>query len=269
MNPHYTELRPEGETSKACGLCCTRIEHLSVCVGKTPILNDVNLHIHCGELTALVGRNGAGKTTLLRALLGEIPHRGNIVFAAGDGTNYGKPRFGYVPQRLEIAPNSPLSVSDLIVGCLTRWPAWLPLRERDRALVHQVLEKTDAAALATKRICDLSGGELQRVMLALALSPLPDILLLDEPVSGVDRKGLIGFYQLVSDIRKKNDLTILLVSHDLDIVARHADRVVLIDGTVAAEGRPHEVFTKPIFIETFGNITLNSDVVAGDSIVTE
>jgi zinc transport system ATP-binding protein len=91
-------------------------------------------------------------------------------------------------------------------------------------------------------------------MLALALSPLPDILLLDEPVSGVDRKGLTGFYQLVSDLRKQHDLTILLVSHDLDIVARHADRVVLIDGTITAEGSPADVFGMPVFIETFGSI---------------
>ncbi len=251
--------RPHCPGDGACGLCCTRIEHLSVKAGGNDILQDINLHIHCGELTAIVGRNGAGKTTFLRALLNEIPHQGTVRYVNGKGETYSKPRFGYVPQRLQVEKGTPISVSDLITASLFRWPAWFPRKKHHAGDVRRILEKTGAGMLADRRLCDLSGGELQRVMLALAIEPAPDILLLDEPVSGVDHRGLIVFYQLVSDLRRTHDMTILLVSHDLDIVARHADTVVLIDKTVEAAGPPREVFADRAFIETFGKISFDTE----------
>jgi len=117
-----------------------------------------------------------------------------------------------------------------------------------------VLSSVHAEYLAERRIGDLSGGELQRLMLSLAIHPVPDILLLDEPVSGVDRTGLALFYQLVASLRKDYDITILLISHDLDLVAHHADRVVLIDRGVTATGTVQEVYHSKPFIETFGHI---------------
>lgn len=233
-------------------ICCTRIEHLSVKVGEEIILDDVNLHIHCGELTAIIGRNGAGKTTFLRTLLNEIPHSGEIHFMKDGCGCTSKPRFGYVPQKLEVAQDSPVSVGDLILSCLSRRPVWLPRRKKDKLLIQEVLSITESQALENKRVCDLSGGEIQRVMLALAIRPLPDILLLDEPVSGVDRAGLAVFYELVSDLRNKHDITILLISHDLDLVAKHANKVVLIDRKVAAQGTPDEVYNSPAFTKIFG-----------------
>lgn len=246
-------------------VCCTRIENLSVRANGETILDDVNLHIHCGELTAIVGRNGAGKTTFLRALLDEIPHTGSITFerertAAGISVSaQKKPKFGYVPQRLAIAPGSPVSVEDLVLSCVSRYPVWLPRRAKDKARVKKILSATNTQMLAERRAGDLSGGEIQRVMLALAISPLPDILLLDEPVSGVDRNGLKVFYDLVSSLRRDYDITILLVSHDLDLVARHADRVVLIDRGVAASGTVQEVYESKPFIETFGHIVADNE----------
>ena len=101
---------------------------------------------------------------------------------------------------------------------------------------------------------ELSGGELQRVLLALALSPIPDLLLLDEPVSGVDRSYQNTFYELVSDLRKTFDLSVILVSHDLDLVAKYADRVIFLNKTVESSGKPEEVFRNEKAIRAFGNI---------------
>lgn len=244
-----------------CGkthVCCTQISHLSVKSGNTVILDDVNLHLHCGELTAIVGRNGAGKTTFLKALLGAVPHTGKVLFEGENKAPTDAPRFGYVPQTLSVEAGSPVSVEDLVLSCLSRYPVWLPRRAKDRELVRTVLASSHAEDLAVKKAGDLSGGEIQRVMLALAIHPVPDILLLDEPVSGVDRTGLKMFYELVSQLRRDYDITILLISHDLDLVARHADRVVLIDRGVAAQGTVSEVYNSEPFIETFGHIVIDT-----------
>lgn len=258
-------------------VCCTRIEHLSVKVGNEFILNDVNLHLHCGELTAIVGRNGAGKTTFLRALLDEIPHTGTITFEGERCADHcindhtidhaakcnchvtekyvtTKPRFGYVPQRLSVEAGCPVSVEDFVLSCMSNRPVWMRHRAKDKALVKEILSATNSGSLGGRRVSDLSGGEIQRVLLALAIHPVPDILLLDEPVSGVDRNGLKVFYELVSSLRRDYDITILLISHDLDLVARHADRVVLIDRGIACQGTVDEVYKNEAFIETFGHI---------------
>ena len=263
-------------------VCCTRIAGLSVIAGNDYILKDINLHIHCGELTAIVGRNGAGKSTFMKALLNTIPHTGTVIYegerCAGhcgkdrtsDHDRYctchkkipyttTKPVFGYVPQSLSVEQGTPTSVEDLILSCISRRPAWLPHRKKDKEKVAEILKSTNAHELASRRVCDLSGGELQRVMLALAIHPVPDILLLDEPVSGVDRTGLKSFYQLVSSIRRDYDITVLLISHDLDLVARHADRVVFINNSSAIIGRVDEVYANKDFIDVFGNVEIASD----------
>ena len=263
-------------------VCCTRIAGLSVIAGNDYILKDINLHIHCGELTAIVGRNGAGKSTFMKALLNTIPHTGTVIYegvrCAGhcgkdrtsDHDRYctchkkipyttTKPVFGYVPQSLSVEQGTPTSVEDLVLSCISRRPAWLPHRKKDKEKVAEILKSTNAHELASRRVCDLSGGELQRVMLALAIHPVPDILLLDEPVSGVDRTGLKSFYQLVSSIRRDYDITVLLISHDLDLVARHADRVVFINNSSAIIGRVDEVYANKDFIDVFGNVEIASD----------
>lgn len=243
-------------------VCCTRIEHLGVTVGKEEILRDVNLHLHCGELTAIVGRNGAGKSTFMKALLNVIPHTGSIIFESEKKSSRfekTKPRFGYVPQSLAVDESSPVSVEDLILSCISGKPVWLFHTKADREKVCEVLRMTNAQDLAKRRVCDLSGGEIQRVMLSLAITPLPDILLLDEPVSGVDRTGLKNFYDLVSSLRRDFDITILLISHDLDLVARHADRIVFINGKTAKSGTVEEIYSDKDFINVFGKIDFKTE----------
>ncbi len=240
-------------------VCCTRIEHLGVVAGREEILRDVNLHLHCGELTAIVGRNGAGKSTFMKALLDVIPHTGTITFESARKSKFFsavKPRFGYVPQSLAVDEASPVSVEDLVLSCVSKKPVWLPHSKADRQKAYEILRMTNAQSLADRRVCDLSGGEIQRVMLSLAITPVPDILLLDEPVSGVDRTGLKNFYDLVSSLRRDYDITILLITHDLDLVAKHADRIVFINKNSAVSGTVAEIYGSKEFIKVFGKIEL-------------
>lgn len=248
MVPHACGGCPE---NAPCRLCRIEVDHLSVEMGKQVLLKDVSLHIHCGELTALIGANGAGKTTLLRALLGQIEYKGTVRHLSSDGRPAADLRTGYVPQQLEFDRSSPVTVMDFMAASLTRRPVFLGVSRKMRERVMAALTRTHCEALSSRALGALSGGELQRVLLALALTPQPDLLILDEPVSGVDQNGLESFYQTVDELRRKNHMAILLVSHDLDVVARYADRVVLMQGTVVRQGSPEAVFASPEFEQVF------------------
>lgn len=237
----------------SCGLCCTKIQDFGVTRGKVEILKNVDLHIHCGDLTAVIGPNGAGKSTLLKAILGEIPHSGDLIFLDAKKERTGRPLIGYVPQKLDFDNSSPVSVFDLFASAHTGIPVWFTHSKHLRQSVQESLKKVNIDHLINRRLGALSGGELQRVMLALALDPIPDLLLMDEPVSGIDRNGMQMFYKIVSDLRRDYDLSIILVSHDLNLVAQYADRVVFLNNkTVESSGTPKEVFNDKKVIATFG-----------------
>ena len=236
----------------ACGLHCLKINHISVRAGDTVLLDDVNLHAHCGELTAIIGRNGAGKSTLLKAILGEVRHTGTVEFSGHTGKAMGmKPRIGYVPQSLNVDPGSPATVYDMALAFTSSWPAFLPQRRKERERLAAHFARFDAANLLDKPAGRLSGGELQRVLLAIATTPHPDLLILDEPVSGVDDAGLRRFYEMLDTLKREDDMVILLVSHDLPYVRQNADRVVLLDRTVEVSGTPAYVFASAAFCRTF------------------
>ncbi len=235
----------------SCGLHCLKIEHITVAAGGKTLVKDVSLHAHCGELTAVIGRNGAGKSTLFAAILGLVPHRGEVVFSGHGGTpTRRRPRIGYVPQSLDVDPGSPATVLDMAVTYTSRWPAFLPTPRRLRRDIAAHFARFGVAGLLDSPVGRLSGGELQRVLLALATRPHPDMLLLDEPVSGVDEAGLSLFYDLLEQLRRE-DMVILLISHDLSYVRRHADRVVLLDTAALAVGAPEDVFAHPAFAAAF------------------
>lgn len=241
-----------GMTKVSCsGFCCTKIDHFGVHAGHAEILRDVSMHVHCGELTALIGPNGAGKSTLLKAMLGEIPHAGDLHFLSASGRHAGNPIIGYVPQTLNLDRTAPANVLDLFIAAGSGRPAWLPASARQKRRVGECLERVGAEHLANRRLGALSGGELQRVLLAMALEPIPDLLLLDEPVSGVDQNGMKAFYDQVSALRATYDLSIIMVTHDLDLIPSYADRVVLLDHTVLANGSPEEVFGSEPFRAVF------------------
>ena len=240
-------------TSCTCGLCCTKITNFGVTRGGTEILRNVNLHIHCGDLTAIIGPNGAGKSTLIKAILGEIPHTGELQFLDAKDNGTTKPSMGYVPQKLDLDSSSPTSVLDLFAAAHTSMPIWFSYPQKIQDRIRETLARTQAEHLISKRLGALSGGELQRVLLALALDPIPHLLLLDEPVSGIDQRGLELFYKTVSILREDYDLSIILVSHDLNLVAEYADRVAFINNnTIECAGTPQEVFSNEKVIQTFG-----------------
>lgn len=272
------------QKSKACGCHCIKINDFGVKIGKTSIIEQVNLHIHCGRLTAIIGKNGAGKSTLIKAILGEIPHTGTLDFKyivddnhcncnnadcckAGHQHNYdpdesGFPqvslddfKIGYIPQHLNVAKNSPTSVYDLFASYISNRPVFLWKNKKLASIIKEQLARFDADMLIDKAVGDLSGGELQRVLLSIATYPTPNLLLLDEPVSGVDQNGMDLFYHTIEELKNNYDLAIILVSHDLEYVARYADYVVLLDKKIVKEGTPKEVFTSKEFRSAFGNVS--------------
>ena len=230
--------------------CCLKVQNVSVKIGGDKILRDVNLHVHCGQMVALIGPNGAGKSTLLKALLGEREFDGNILFSV-PGSRRARARIGYVPQSPNFDPGDPVSVADLFTCCLSRRPAFLGASKKDRELIEECLERVHGEDLIDKRVGTLSGGELQRVLLALALEPMPNILILDEPLSGVDIEGQTGLMDMLDEIRRDYDLSILMTTHDFSMLGRYADRVVLIDHEVKCQGTPEEVLDSPEFRTAF------------------
>lgn len=247
-------VEPLQPCGSACGLCVTQISHFSVNIRGKCILDDINLQIHCGQLTALIGPNGAGKSTLFKAILGEIPHEGRLQFLDSEGNRSAKPRIGYVPQRLNFDVNSPITVGDLFIAALGQVPVFLGGSRRTLHNARLALSRVEAEHLINRRLGALSGGELQRILLALALEPVPDLLLLDEPISGVDFKGMQRFYRIVSELRQQYDLSVILVSHDLNAVADYADRVVLLNRVILCDGTPQEVMKHPLFEATLGRM---------------
>lgn len=238
--------------------CSTQIRGLTVRKRDGVIIHDVTLDVHHGEIMAIIGRNGAGKTTLLKALLGRIPYTGSITFTNPKGERVEKPRIGYVPQNMVFDRSTPMTVADMLCANLSSFPIWLGHKKEKLARADAMLQKVGGKNLLQKRLGNLSGGEMQRVLLAFALEPMPDMLLLDEPVSAVDRKGIEVFYDLVTSLRSEYHMPVILVSHDLSHVARYATRAALLDRTILVSGDVKTVMASPQVRETFG-----LDVVGG------
>ena len=232
------------------GACCLKIEGLGVDIGGDAILRDVNFHLHCGEIVALIGPNGAGKSSLFRAILGQMDHSGTIDFQRAGGSRT-RPLIGYVPQSPSFDRGDPVSVLDFFAAAVSDWPVFLPIPGKLRRRVLNCLERVHGGALIDKRLGALSGGELQRVLLALALEPLPHILILDEPLSGVDIDGERQLMDMLDEIRRRYDLSILFSTHDFATLGQYADKVVLLRSSVLRVGPPEEVLSSPEFKEVF------------------
>ena len=232
------------------GACCLQVSGLGVTAQGKTILRSIDLHIHCGQIVALIGPNGAGKSTLFKAILGQQAHTGTIEFERSGGERT-RPLVGYVPQSPAFDRGDPVSVLDLFVAATDAWPVFLPIPKRVRAKVEQCLERVHGEQLMDQRLSSLSGGELQRVLLALALEPLPHILILDEPFSGVDVEGELQLLRLLDELRRKFDLSILLSTHDFSNLCDYADKVVLMKETVLKVGSAREVMDSPEFAAVF------------------
>ena len=232
------------------------LSHVGVRRGGQPVLTDVTADIARGKTTAVVGLNGCGKSTLLRALLREFPHTGRIDFRCGhDHTRPRPDHVGYVPQRLTIDPRLPLTVRDLVGLAVNRGPLFFGTGKRLKR-VQSLLDRVGVGDRLETPVDGLSGGQLQRVLLALALDPSPELLLLDEPAAGIDFQSQQGFYELIADFNRTTGVTIILVSHDLSIVSRFAHHVLCLrDGVVACQGPPGEVLNSAALAATFGPMT--------------
>jgi zinc transport system ATP-binding protein len=204
--------------------------------GSREVLSDVDLDVRRGEIVTLIGPNGAGKTTLVRILLAiERPDHGRIAKPAST-------RIGYVPQRFEVDPAIPMTVgSFLALGASVTSKA-----------IKEALEETGALKTLDQQLSKLSGGETQRVLIARALLRQPNLLILDEPASGVDFTGEADLYDLIGRLRDKHNLGVLLVSHDLHVVMARSDRVICLNGHVCCSGKPEDVSQHAAYVRIFG-----------------
>lgn len=200
------------------------------------VLHDVTLTLAAGEIVTVLGPNGSGKSTLLRALLGILP------VAAGHVQRQPGLRVGYVPQRLAIDRTMPITVRRFLS---------LPCRVTDAAAA-EALTRTGMAGQSGQQMTALSGGQLQRVLLARALLNAPQVLMLDEPTQGLDQPGEAAFYRLIETVRRDTGAAILMVSHDLHVVMAASDRVICLNGHICCEGTPRVVSGAPEYRALFG-----------------
>ena len=206
------------------------------------ILQGIDLEIEEGQIVTLIGPNGAGKTTLVRVLLGLLP--------TDAGSVYLRPalRIGYMPQRMHIESTLPITVQRFLQL----------LNPRSDKKLEEVLEQLIIAHLSQQQLISISGGELQRVLLARALLRDPHLLILDEPAQGVDIAGQSELYELISKIRHENGCSVLMISHDLHLVMSSTDEVVCLNHHVCCHGKPDQVSADPAFLELFGaNVSTN------------
>jgi zinc transport system ATP-binding protein len=231
-----------------------RVRDLHVTLGGVPILRGLNADLARGRISALIGLNGSGKTTFLRALLKELPYTGRIEFQCGHDHSMPYPQHtGYVPQRLLFDPQLPLTVCELLTLGISRRPLLLGISKATRVRLDRMLERVWATKLMHHPVGTLSGGELQRVLLALALEPQPELLLLDEPAAGIDFQRQGEFYNLINQINRDTGVTVLLVSHDLSVVSKFAHHVLCLnDGRIQCEGTPGDVLTGDMVARIFG-----------------
>lgn len=217
------------------GPCLIRADALSFERNGRRILDKVSIAIAEGEVVSLIGPNGAGKSTLLKILLGLLkPDSGRVEQRAAL-------RLGYMPQRLVIEPSMPLTVERFMA---------LAGRERDKA--ERCLALCGIVRLKKQSVQTLSGGELQRLLLARALYREPQLLVLDEPAQGVDIAGQSALYHLINQIRAESGCGVIMVSHDLHVVMANTDRVLCLNQHICCEGHPHNVRSDPEFLQLFG-----------------
>ena len=214
-----------------------KIHNLNVQYGNKKVLQNLNLFLSNGEIVTIVGPNGSGKTTLFKAIIGTAPIKTGKVQL--------KPhlKIGYVPQQLNIDKSLPLTVGRFLKIA----------QKSDEQTFRKTLKIVSIENILEIQISNLSGGQLQRVLLARAIMKEPDLLLLDEATRGLDQPGAAAFYRLIENIRKETGCAILMISHDLHVVMAASDRVICLNGHICCEGAPQTVATSPQYKALFGS----------------
>ncbi len=215
-----------------------KVSNLKIVLEGQLILDDVSFDLQKNETLAVIGPNGAGKTTLFRALLGLVPYTGEIVWEKGV-------KIGYVPQRLSVEKDFPLTVKEFF---------YLRGDKVTEVEIKRVLNLVgfEDEGLLKKKLGVLSGGEMQRVLISWALLNHPDVLLFDEPTSGVDISAEISIYSLLNKIHEKENLSIMIISHELEVVDKYASKVICLNKKKVCYGAPKEVFMDKSISELFG-----------------
>ncbi len=225
---------------------------LSVTYDRRPVLDGVTLRVPRGSMIGIVGPNGGGKSTLLKAVLGLVPaERGEVEVLGRPVDRRARRLVGYVPQREDVDWNFPVSAFDVVM--MGRVPSLGFLRRpsaSDREVVYKALRTVGMGEFAEKRIGEFSGGQQQRIFLARALAQGADVLLLDEPVSGVDAPSQHEIFDLLRGLQEEGK-TVIVTTHDLSCVADRFDLALLLNRRVVAFGRPEEVFTPELLNETY------------------
>lgn len=219
-----------------------RFEDVSFGYGRTEVLSHLDFEIPEATFTALIGPNGAGKTTLLRLLLGLRRPRAGRIRVFGQPAGSRELRLGYVPQKTGVPEGFPLSAVEVVV--MGRYPrvGWgRRAGPADHEAARTALARVQLGGVADRQFGELSGGQQRRALIARALVAEPRLLLLDEPTAGLDPGAQARFYDLCCTLQRRDGLTLIAASHDIEVVARHADRVLLIDRTVQAIGTPAQV----------------------------
>jgi zinc transport system ATP-binding protein len=215
------------------------VEQLTVRLGGTVILRDLAFTVPAGSALAVIGPNGAGKTVLFRALIGALPYQGSVRWAPGT-------RIGYVPQKLDIERDLPITGRDFLRAKTS--VTGTPRDDADRALELVNLPP----AVAAQPVGTLSGGQFQRLLLAFALMGRPTVLLFDEPTAGVDEPGEERLYEMIRRVQQAEGLTLLLISHELSVVYRHANNVLCLSRDRPSLGPPEEILTPERIEQVYG-----------------
>lgn len=216
--------------------CLIEAADISIAFGDRSVLEHVSLKVHEGQVVTLIGPNGAGKTTLVRIILGLLkPQSGTVSKQAGL-------RIGYMPQKLHIEPTMPITVRRFLELA----------RHAGKTPIDEVMREVRISHLLDQQMKAISGGEMQRVLLARALSQSPQLLVLDEPAQGVDVGGQAELYELINDIRSRHQCGVLMISHDLHLVMARTDEVICLNHHICCHGRPDQVSIDPSYLALFG-----------------
>jgi zinc transport system ATP-binding protein len=228
------------------------VENLTVQLGDTVVVEEVSLTVEAGEIVAIIGPNGAGKTTLLKAVLGLLPIRSGTIRLLGKSmdalTKADRECLGYVPQHLDIDRAIPVTVQELIA-------INTPVSAFSGEALLRALTEVDAERLLPRQVGQLSGGELQRVLLAMNLLRDPLLLFLDEPATGIDMEGERLFYDILEQLRAQRKVAIIMVSHDISVVYRYASHVLCINRRLMCQGPPGDILKDETLERLYGHAT--------------
>lgn len=232
------------------GEAVIEVEGATASFGGPPVIEDVDFRVEAGEFVGIVGPNGGGKTTLLRVILGLMPVSRGRVRLFGEPPTRGRRRVGYVPQYPRFSRDFPVSVRQLVLtGRLGASRGWLRWRREDHAIAERALDEAEIGGLAERPIGALSGGELQRALIARALATDPGILLLDEPTANIDPRVEHDFFELLRALNQR--ITIIVVTHDIGFVSQYVGRVACLNRTLVHHGT--EALTPAVVEQLYGH----------------